>query len=326
MDFTGSSTGLRSVRCQAWTNFQKTNDGGVNWSSYAELVVFETMDLLLVNDSVSYVSGNSFATNHAQLYKLTDTSAIQVFNADTLFFESDDNLEFPNSSTGYILMTDTNHISYLFKTTNHGNNWNLLLSDSINRLNSMSFPDSLNGYLCASNGATLKTTDGGSNWTELISPTTNSIRSVDFIDQNVGYLGCDVGEIYRTIDGGISWNIETSGTTSSLIKIQMMDSNTAYCIDQTGILFKNSNVLSTEILPDDAGFQSILSSNPSSESITVSLPNNSNVECVEIYDTCGKLVLTSIQSSVNVSALEAGVYVVRIKSDERQFTCRLLKK
>lgn len=323
--FMNNSIGLRSKTYQGILNFQITTDNGNSWDSFASNISFQAKDMLLVNDSIGYISGNSYGTNHGQLYKLTSTSSVQLFDWDTLFFVND-NIEFTNQNTGFIIMNDTNQNSYLFKTTNYGYNWNQLFSSTINNFKSMSFPDSLTGYIGSTNGKIYKTIDGGTNWWEIVSPTTNNINSVDFINDSVGYIACDAGEIYRTIDGALSWNNESSGTISNLIDIQMVDIQTAYCIDEEGILLKNSNVLSVKLLSDNYISPVIIYPNPSSEFISISLPNNLNINNIEFYDNNGKHVLTGDHNRVDISSLDSGIYLIKVISGEKVFTSKLIKQ
>lgn len=324
MYFMNVSTGIRCKGYQGIYNFQKTNDNGLNWSAFSGTINFSPKNMILVNDTTGYLSGNSYGTNHGQLYKLTPSAAIQLFDWDTLLF-TNSNIEFTNSNTGFIIMNDINQNSHLFKTNDSGENWNKVFSDTITNFTSLSFPDSLTGYICSASGEIYKTIDGGINWVEVISPATNKINSVDFINDTVGYIACDVGEIYRTTDGALSWNNEPVGTMSNIIDVQMVDIHTAYCIDEAGILLKNSNVLSIELLSDNYISSVMIYPNPSLGFILISLPNNLNVNNVEFYDTNGKNVLRADHNSIDVSSLESGIYLIKIISGDKCFTSKFIK-
>jgi hypothetical protein len=274
---------------------------------------------------MGFISGNSYGTNRGRFYKLTPSSSVQLFDWDTLFFNNTD-IEFPNSSIGFVIVTDTNQNSHLFKTNNSGGVWNKVFSDTTGNLTSISFPDSSTGYMCSANGKVYKTIDGGTNWSPSISPTINKINSIDFINDSVGYIVCDAGEIYKTIDGAISWSNELSGTTSNLIKIQMVDINTAYCIGDDGILLKNGNVMSNEFVSDNSISPVIIYPNPSSDLITILLPNERTVENVAFYDSNGNIILSQNHSEVDVSALGSGIYFIMIYSGERLYTSKFIKK
>ena len=173
--FMNISTGIRSKSYQGFYSFQKTNDNGFTWSTFANGINFSPISLVMVNDTTGYISGNSYGYNHGQLYKLTPTASIQLFDWDTLFI-TNANIEFPNSNSGFVIMKDTNQNSYLFRTNNSGGNWDKVFSAFKNNLTSVSFPDSLTGYLCSNNGEIHKTIDGGNSWLQIVSPTTKKIN------------------------------------------------------------------------------------------------------------------------------------------------------
>ncbi|MBP7849724.1 MAG: T9SS type A sorting domain-containing protein [Lentimicrobiaceae bacterium] len=325
LSFINFSTGIRSRNYQGIYSFQKTNDEGFNWSNFSNVININIKDMILVNDTTGYVSGNSYGTNHGILYRLSPTSSLQLIYWDTLFF-TNTNIEFLNSITGFVIMNDTNQNSHLFKTNNSGGAWNKVFSDTTNNLTSISFPDSTTGYICSTNGNIFKTIDGGTTWSQALSPSTNNINSIDFINDTVGYIVCDGGEIYRTTDGAISWNNELSGTTSNLIKIQMVDINTAYCISEDGVLLKNGNVMSIGSLSDYSNSPVIISPNPTSELIKISLPNDQLVENVELYKASGNHVLSRTHNEVDISGLDSGLYIIKAFTGERYYTSKFIKK
>ncbi|MGM5470999.1 T9SS type A sorting domain-containing protein [Flavobacteriaceae bacterium LMO-SS05] len=64
--------------------------------------------------------------------------------------------------------------------------------------------------------------------------------------------------------------------------------------------------------------------NPASDIITVK--TLSSVKTVELYDTLGKLVLTTNKSTIKVDGLQNGIYVLKIKTDNGQITKRIVIK
>jgi len=323
--FMNISTGIRSRNYQGIYSFQKTNDGGYSWSAFSNGINIDIKDLILVDDTTGFISGNSYGTNRGKIYKLTPTLSLQLIDWDTLFF-TNTNIEFPNSGSGFVIMTDFNQNSHLFKTNNSGGVWEKVFSDTNDNLTSISFPDSSTGYMCSANGKVYKTMDGGTIWSQTVSPTTNRINSIDFINDSVGYIVCDAGEIYKTMDGAMSWSNELSGTTSNLIKIQMVDINTAYCIGDDGILLKNGNVMSNEFVSDNSISPVIIYPNPSSDLITIVLPNERTIENVAFYDPNGNRILSQNHNEVDISGLNSGIYLIMIFSGDRYYTSKLFKE
>ena len=72
--------------------------------------------------------------------------------------------------------------------------------------------------------------------------------------------------------------------------------------------------------------------NPANDVINLSNPQNINLRNVSIYDMTGRLIITkdlqaaSQQSTIDISALQSGNYLLFIKSTYGQITKQLLKE
>jgi hypothetical protein len=55
--------------------------------------------------------------------------------------------------------------------------------------------------------------------------------------------------------------------------------------------------------------------NPMNESLTVSMLSNHKLQSATIYDLIGNEIITSNKSDIDVSHLQNGVYVIRIKDN-----------
>ena len=85
-------------------------------------------------------------------------------------------------------------------------------------LNSINFPDSLNGYACGGNGVIIKTTNGGTNWTTINSSVLNiRLNAVSFNGTLNGIAAGDSGVVYLTTNGGTNWTLQTFLTTRNLL-------------------------------------------------------------------------------------------------------------
>ena len=332
LHFLDSDVGLRSEGFQGVYSFQKTIDGGVNWSNLPGSMVFRPTDVCLINDSVAYVAGNFYGPPFAKLYRLTPSSFTQIFAGDTMSFHANytdnrgnmGNIEFVNSDIGFIIVKDTNQISYLFKTIDSGVSWNIMFTDSINELTSVSFPNGLIGYVSSTNGKVYKSTDGGDNWIGTHPSTIQDINSIDFIDDTIGYAVCNSGQIYRTINGGVTWDEEVSGLASNIIKVKIIDINAAYCIDENGTLLKNKFILS--ITEEENHEQSFLVfPNPAHQTIDISILNNSIIDDVYIYDQIGSLVSSGKKNQIDISNLLSGIYFILIKSEDQYLYSKFIK-
>ena len=70
--------------------------------------------------------------------------------------------------------------------------------------------------------------------------------------------------------------------------------------------------------------------NPASEELTIQLPSGSENASVEFYDYIGRLALTQkvsqTNNSINVQDLSAGVYILKVLSDNKIGTQKFIKK
>lgn len=96
-------------------------------------------------------------------------------------------------------------------------------SGSGSDVNSVTFINSSNGYLCGDNGTVYKTLDGGESWTPSNSGIANvKLNSISFIDDLKGVVVGDGGKIYTTVDGGSSWDIHVFNTTRNLLRAKYL--------------------------------------------------------------------------------------------------------
>lgn len=89
----------------------------------------------------------------------------------------------------------------LIKTTDLGKTWNKYTVD-ITEGKGVYFVDTLNGYICGSNGEILKSTDSGINWTKLSTHIRTTLSRIYFQDTNTGWIIGPNGLIMKTDNGG----------------------------------------------------------------------------------------------------------------------------
>ena len=77
--------------------------------------------------------------------------------------------------------------SAILKTTDGGENWSPLFSDTLGQFFSVFFTHPDTGYVAGNQGCILKTTNGGQTWISLPTGTTKLILSIWFINSNHGF-------------------------------------------------------------------------------------------------------------------------------------------
>lgn len=204
-----------------------TSDSGSRWVATGSGIHESVVSLHYVHDSISYSINYNDSTGEYSIVRVEkDTTLLTnkwdsliVLNNPTGGYENLDKiLEFINDSTGFILLTDTSGVnSYVLKTTDYGNNWNVNLTDSLGQFQSIFFRDSQKGIATSSNRI-YETKDAGVTWSIIPSPSISigDFNSVNFYNDSVGYLASDSGFVLRTSNRGILWTVEIDSSKKRL--------------------------------------------------------------------------------------------------------------
>ncbi len=158
---------------------------------------------------------------------------------------------FFDANTG-IIVGGTTATAVILRTTNSGNNWNPVATDTNILLRSITFINSSTGIIVGGNATSsiiLRTTDSGLNWAHINIPDTFALRSVSFPSTGTGLIGYFVGfngTAYKTFDGGINWTpLHTGLNTQILYAVHFTDPNTGTAVggtqSDTAIIIRTTN-------------------------------------------------------------------------------------
>ncbi|MEA3499966.1 MAG: YCF48-related protein, partial [Candidatus Marinimicrobia bacterium] len=155
-----------------------------------------------------------------------------------------DDVQFANSTIGYAC----GNKGTMLKTTDGGDNWNLLKTDVDKDLKKLHFIDVNTGYVVGDDGTVLKTVDGGNSFMQLSTEDTIGTRdlfSVYFTDANTGFVGGDVyhAVIWNTTDGGNTWH-ETAlplDDYTDVNDIEFLNSSTGIAICDDGKIVRTTD-------------------------------------------------------------------------------------
>ena len=148
-------------------------------------------------------------------------------------------LQFLDSLTGFMISSRrTPDSSFVFKTTDGGNNWTTTQFDSL-YLTCLNFPEPNIGYCGGgqiTNGTVKKTTNMGQSWfTVSLVSSFIYLVDIDFVNKDTGWV-CSSnifdGGLWRTTNGGISWQTQLNNNYA-ISKIFFINSTTGWCFERS---------------------------------------------------------------------------------------------
>jgi photosystem II stability/assembly factor-like uncharacterized protein len=129
----------------------------------------------------------------------------------------------------------------IIRTTNGGNNWNMLNSSVNFFIYDIFFLNNRLGWALANdnfdNGtAVLTTTNGGDTWSNYRYPdSTTLLYGINFKDSLTGYMVGYSGVIVRTTNGGTNWNaVNVDSSSSTYFPIYRVDTRGDICVASGG--------------------------------------------------------------------------------------------
>jgi photosystem II stability/assembly factor-like uncharacterized protein len=221
----------------------KTTDGGESWQVLNGQTTDILFDIDFIDENNGWIAGGYYG--QGTILKTSDAgqSWSQFFIPDTAGFAS---IDFINSSIGIA----GNYNGKIYKSTNGGITWNIVLSDanskSIRNVNAIN----INKYYSfgvvgiAEDPLVLVTTNGGSNWIYKCRWfNLTHIYSTFFVNENDGWLAGNyiwTGKIYRTTDGGETWLNQISAPDTYLRSIFFINQYIGWAAGENQI-FKTVN-------------------------------------------------------------------------------------
>lgn len=106
---------------------------------------------------------------------------------------------------------------------------------------SITFTDSLHGYIPVSNGPILESSDGGVNWQTVPTGTSNTLADICFPTASTGYSDGWNGVIVKTTNAGNTWSVINSPTTSVLRGICFLNPDTGFICGQGERIYRTTN-------------------------------------------------------------------------------------
>lgn len=217
----------------------KTTDGGTSWNptvSYPGNCILKT--LFFLDSDTGFVAGFSNDESRFSTFMRTYNGGISWKKYDLPMFTPNafESMWFTSGKKGFALS-----FGRVVMTTDGGDTWQIMNSDTMTKLNSIFFSDQNTGYAVGDGGRIIKTVDGGSTWEILNHNYTNQLNSLYFTDNKNGFTA-GWGIILRTIDGGQTWHPIYDDQITKFASIFFQDPTTGYAIAEDGTLLKITDI------------------------------------------------------------------------------------
>jgi len=157
-------------------------------------------------------------------------------------------IKFTDSLTGYAITSfDSSNTAYLLKTTNGGDNWLTIFTNTVS-FQKLFFINSSTGFIGRgyTGGTDLiyKTINGGGNWSIINMPTDGFVTDISAFNTDTIWASNPVplyGGLFWTSNGGAYWQNIYGGTGNNPEKIYMVNRNLGFMSDSPIRLYRTIN-------------------------------------------------------------------------------------
>jgi photosystem II stability/assembly factor-like uncharacterized protein len=214
-----------------------TTDGGQTWTRSPKSENPQAVNRIAGSDTNHVWAGNNagdimYTTNGGAVWShvlVTPPTAADVIGID-----------FSDNTNGWAALKNPNSgQSYIYHSTNGGQNWQLsITAASNNRYNDIAALDAQTAVVVGSGtlGLIRRTTDGGQTWNTMPIPASaNALYAVDFIDATTGWAAGNANTMLKTTDGGQTWASQTVHA-DYLFDVSFSDANNGWAVGYSSYL------------------------------------------------------------------------------------------
>jgi len=317
--------------------YRTTNAGG-SWTHVLNVGNITISDLWFVDDLQGYAVGE-FGDNYRTIDGgITWTPLPPMSGSHTVFFL--------DAQLGW---------TRNFRTTDGGDTWTLM-GGTPQQTMSIFFTDPDTGYAVSYTGQTVRSVDGGITWSNLLPDILNAtVGDATWVDGAI-VIGCNNGDIFRaqvacpaTADvpvineTGASLCVSTGGSAQWYLDGTLLPGGDTPCIepvatglytvvvsDPLGCVSAPSAPVQVIItgIPSAPGSGTRIYPNPALDLLRIE-PADAAPATITFLDVQGRLVQSTLitgATSVNVSGLRPGVYLVRVASGSAVESFRVVKE
>lgn len=256
----------------------RSSNGGLDWVRFQTGTGYSLSGVSFINKDTGFTTCSNY------LYKTTNSGA--NWSLDHTFYGGLTDLKFFSKTNGVVLTSyfiNYNYYMDCYRTTNGGINWNVYQIDQgfFTSFSSVSFPDSLNGFIATGN-LFYRTANGGISWSRIVHPGSGYIAMYNFIDQNtgfifappyiekttnrglnffsictipqgyylagyfingsIGYIGRDKGPVLCTTNSGVNWITQyTNPFSKNMKRMYFVNSRLGFAIGDSGHVIRTND-------------------------------------------------------------------------------------
>jgi photosystem II stability/assembly factor-like uncharacterized protein len=319
--------------------FLKTTNGGTDWTTQTIDSTYALQTVFFTNPRTGYAVGgiDTGGTYYNTLIIKTVNGGVNWSQLSTgLTNKFVHSISFPMANTGFAVADS----GIILKTADAGNSWNIQSFDCFYMF-SVHFANENTGYAVGNKwvsqeqkyyGDIYKTTNGGISWSLqksiMLSTSIGQFNSVFFIDEDTGCIVGNGRSIIKTVNGGDDWTEQPLGDLYYLNNVFFADDNTGYAVGDYGTIFKTTNGGFCEVKTGKEYFK--IYPNPVSGQLTIETAQLKNENTLTISNISGQELirqqLDNCKIQIDISNLTSGIYFVKLITDEKDITRKIIKE
>jgi photosystem II stability/assembly factor-like uncharacterized protein len=215
-----------------YSRIYRTENAGEDWTQVDAFLNIGIYDMDFPTPDTGYLSGISLMGG--MLFRTVNGGLNWQFaNFSPPIGNDFGFLCFPSGHCGY-----SGLFFNLARTTDAGETWQIVWTDSTNYIRAFSFCDEDNGLL-ATTGGVYHTTGGGATW-DLAYPSSTATAVFSMTPERL-FVAEPPGTIVRSIDGGASWDNVYTGVDFIIKDIRFTDTETGYVAGGWGVIMKTED-------------------------------------------------------------------------------------
>lgn len=313
-----------------------TSDDGISWSKLGSTGAdghFISGDFTDISNGLVlhsyYNKKSSLFTGMAELCRI-ENGIFAMTLIDTLDFRKG-TVQMLNDTTGIILCRNYEGFlppepgnNIILKTTDSGNTWSTLYTDTTYNLNHILFISPEKGILAGNGGIIKQTSDGGITWNPMESGTDKNIRYIASKNDVFMCVG-DSGLILRKDANSDEWDNISFGT-SNYLNIKLNNSFFGFILTaDSKILYSNEALgIKESGVTDDL----TVYPNPCRKQVSCNAANLSRLKAIRIQNSTGQVVMThenNFNGQLDISHLAPGFYCLSFDFGDRVAVRKLIK-